>query len=74
MKEITFLLRTPTIEVAQLLKAAGVTENGGEAKFLVQEGKVLVDGVLETRRSRKLTEGQVVELQGQIKIIVTRGD
>lgn len=38
--------------------------SGGEAKMLIQEGNVQVNGVVETRRSRKLSGGDVVEAGG----------
>ena len=50
------------IKLDQLLKFANLTENGADAKFLVQRGYVSVDGEVETRRGRKLKGGEVVEV------------
>lgn len=50
------------IKLDQLLKFANLTENGADAKFLVQNGYVSVDGEVETRRGRKLRGGEVVEI------------
>ncbi len=68
MKEVTFELKSDFIELAQLLKAAGVTDSGAEAKLLVQDGGVLVNGEPESRRGRKLRQGDTVELPGTAKI------
>lgn len=50
------------IKLDQLLKFANLTENGADAKFLVQNGYVKVDGEVEQRRGRKLRGGEVVEI------------
>jgi len=52
----------PGITLGQALKAASIAGTGGEAKVLVQMGEVLVNGEVETRRGRKLREGDVVEV------------
>ena len=50
------------IKLDQLLKFANLTENGADAKFLVQNGYVKVDGEVEQRRGKKLRGGEVVEI------------
>lgn len=50
------------IKLDQLLKFANLTENGADAKFLVQNGYVKVDGEVENRRGRKLRGDEVVEI------------
>jgi ribosome-associated protein len=52
----------PGITLGQALKAASIAGTGGEAKVLVQMGEVLVNGEVETRRGRRLKEGDVVEV------------
>jgi ribosome-associated protein len=52
----------PGIALGQALKAASVTGTGGEAKVLIQSGEVRLNGEIETRRGRKLQEGDVVEV------------
>ena len=47
------------------LKLAGVAATGGQAKQLIQQGEVRVNGEVETRRKRKLVEGDVVEVGGE---------
>jgi ribosome-associated protein len=48
--------------LGQALKAASVVGSGGEAKVLIQAGEVFVNGEVETRRGRKLQEGDVIEV------------
>ena len=50
------------ITLGQALKAATLVGSGGEAKVLVQSGEVRVNGEVETRRGRRLEEGDVVEV------------
>ncbi len=62
-------LRDKFIKLGQALKAAGFVESGVEAKEVIQEGLVLVNGEVDTRRGRKLYEGDVVSFENQtIKI------
>ena len=51
------------ITLGQALKAADLVGSGGEAKLLIQEELVLVNGEVETRRGRRLVAGDVVELE-----------
>ena len=44
------------------LKAASLAGSGGEAKVLIQAGEVSVNGEVETRRGRRLEEGDVIEV------------
>jgi ribosome-associated protein len=55
-------IRTEAIAVDALLKFAGIAGTGGEAKFLVQSGRVLVNGTPETRRGRRLGPGDRVRI------------
>ena len=50
------------ITLGQALKAANIIGTGGEAKILIQGGEVRVNSEIETRRGRKLHEGDVVEV------------
>ncbi|MBP3352651.1 MAG: RNA-binding S4 domain-containing protein [Lachnospiraceae bacterium] len=62
-------LREDYIKLGQALKAAGLVENGVDAKFVIQDGLVKVNGSIETQRGKKLVAGDVVEFDGeQIKI------
>lgn len=69
MEHIKIRQNEEFIKLGQALKAVGVVESGVEAKEVIQEGLVLVNGEIDTRRGRKLYEGDLVEFDGiQIKI------
>lgn len=55
---------TDSIALDQFLKWAQVVPSGGMAKQLIQAGEVLVNGECETKRSRRLTIGDEVEVRG----------
>ena len=62
-------LRDEFIKLGQALKAANLVENGVEAKYVIQDGLVYVNGKQELQRGKKLTEGDLVEFKGNtIKI------
>ena len=61
--------RTDYILLQQLLKKEDIVSTGGESKMIIQEGLVSVNGIVETRRGRKLYSGDVVEANGK-KIVV----
>lgn len=64
-------LREEYIKLGQALKAAGVVGSGVDAKFVIQDGKVKVNGAIEIQRGKKLYDGDLVEYDGeQIKIIM----
>ena len=54
-----------TLRLDHFLKLSGITDTGGQAKLLIQGGAVSVNGEPETRRSRKLSRGDVVEVEGK---------
>lgn len=65
----TIKLRDEFIKLGQALKAAGLVESGVEAKEVIQDGQVSVNGEIDTRRGRKLHGGDVVSFGGEeIKI------
>jgi ribosome-associated protein len=53
------------IRLGQLLKLSGLAESGAEARALVQEGLVQVNGEVETRRGRQLHRGDLVAVGGE---------
>jgi len=62
-------LKEDYIKLGQALKAAGLVDSGVEAKFVIQDGLVYVNGNVELQRGKKLMDGDVVEFDGnQIKI------
>ncbi len=67
MEDENGLMMTPTdtIKLDQFLKLKGIVQTGGEAKLLIQSGEVRVNGKTETRRGRKLVEGDRVSALGE---------
>jgi ribosome-associated protein len=67
-----FTLRGEHITLDALLKATGLAGSGGEAKMLIQDGQVQVNGNPETRRGRKLRAGDEVVL-GTARVLLQAG-
>ena len=62
-------LRDDFIKLGQAIKAAGLVESGVEAKIVIQNGEVKVNGAVETQRGKKLTGGEIIYYNGEeIKI------
>jgi ribosome-associated protein len=57
------------IRLDQFMKLAGLVKSGGEAKYLIQSGEVSVNGVVETRRAKKLAPGDRVTFEGQTAVV-----
>ena len=64
-------LRDEFIKLGQALKLAGVVEDGVEAKYVIADGLVKVNGEVDVRRGRKVYEGDVISYDGN-EIKVTR--
>ncbi|HBA49608.1 MAG TPA: RNA-binding protein [Lachnospiraceae bacterium] len=64
-------LREDYIKLGQALKAAGLVETGAEAKVVVQDGLVRVNGQIEVQRGKKLVAGDMVEYRGKTVKIET---
>ena len=58
------VITTPFIKLDSFLKFCGAAETGGQAKELVQGGKVLVNGEVCTKKRKKLRRGDVVAVDG----------
>jgi ribosome-associated protein len=58
-------IRGDMIRLGQLLKVAGIVDSGGEAKALIADGGVTVNGEPETRRGRQMHAGDLLEAAGQ---------
>ena len=66
----TSVFREDFIKLGQALKAVGYVESGVEAKDVIQNGLVLVNGEIDTRRGRKLYDGDIVIFDGEeIRIV-----
>ncbi len=57
-----FKIEGDFIELIQLLKALGVAETGGHAKFIVEDGEVIRNGEVELRKRAKLIPGDIIEI------------
>ena len=57
-------IKTEFITLGQFLKFSGIISNGSEAKFFVLEEKILVNGIEENRRGRKLYDQDIIEIFG----------
>lgn len=58
------------IELNKLLKITQLANSGGEANQLISDGYVLVNGLHETQKRKKLRKGDVVELDGEVIEII----
>ncbi|MFV0553304.1 MAG: RNA-binding S4 domain-containing protein [Mangrovibacterium sp.] len=65
-----FKLQTEYIELIKLLKTLRLVESGGMAKNVVDEGYVLRNGEVETRKRAKLVKGDIIEFNGDTVRIV----
>lgn len=62
-------LRDDYIKLGQAIKFANLVEDGVEAKYVIQDGLVKVNGEVDVRRGRKLYDGDIVSFDGnEIKI------
>jgi ribosome-associated protein len=59
------------IELCQFLKFGGLADSGGQAKLAVAQGLVLVNGIVETRKRKKLAVGDIVVFEGQTIVVGT---
>jgi ribosome-associated protein len=66
-------IRDDMIRLGQLLKLASLAEDGIQAKQLIEDGLVKVNGAIEERRGRQLHPGDVVSVNGEAVRIVQEG-
>lgn len=70
METIEIKLRDDFIRLGQALKAAGAADSGVDAKFMIQDGLVQVNGQTELQRGKKLYDGDVAVCKGMtIKVV-----
>jgi len=62
---VEFTLRDEYIKLGQLLKAVNIVSSGVDAKILIGDGLVKVNGEVDLRRGRKVIAGDVVEVNGK---------
>lgn len=66
----TITIRDEFIKLGQALKLAGLVDSGVDAKYVIQDGQVSVNGQVELQRGKKLHNGDVFEFDGkQVKVL-----
>ena len=67
MKEIE--VSKEPVELFKILKFEGLAASGGEAKALIADGQVLVNGQVETRKRKQIASGDILEFAGQKHLV-----
>ena len=70
MQTETVSIHTEFIKLQDLLKFAGTGETGGDAKLIIQEGRVTVNGEVCTMRGKKLRPGDRAAIDGETELLV----
>lgn len=70
----TIKIYTPIIKLDALLKFAAMTSTGGEAKALIQEGNVMLNGTICTERGKKIRHDDVITVNGEEYLIQLQTD
>lgn len=63
-------IKTEYIKLQDLLKFAGAVETGGDAKLIIQEGRVTVNGETCTMRGKKMRPGDRAAIDGELELVV----
>ncbi len=63
MKDV--ILKKEPVELYKILKFEGMATSGGEAKTVIADGKVSVNGIIETQKSKKIMSGDVIEYNSE---------
>ena len=63
-------IHTEFIKLQDLLKLAGAVETGGDAKLIIQEGRVSVNGEICTMRGKKMRPGDCAVIDGETELVV----
>jgi len=64
MREVK--ITSEPVELYKILKFEGMVSSGGEAKSVIAEGRVLVNGQVETRKRKKIVSGDIIEIGKEI--------
>ncbi len=70
MESHTVKIQTEFIKLQDLLKFAGAVETGGDAKLIIQEGRVAVNGEVCTMRGKKMRPGDRAAIDGETELVV----
>lgn len=60
---ISVKLKDEFIKLGQALKVAGIVQSGVEAKYMIQDGLIKVNGKVEIQRGKKLYKGDIIETE-----------
>lgn len=67
--ETVVVVKAEPIELCQLMKFGGLIESGGAAKQVISEGQVLLNGVVEIQKRKKVRAGDRVTFSGQTILV-----
>ena len=68
-----FVISDEYIELNKLLKASGLCDTGGQAKIVIEDELVTVDGEIETRKRRKIKDGMIVKYSSHsVKVVLKK--
>ena len=70
MESYNIKIHTEFIKLQDLLKFAGAVETGGDAKLIIQEGRITVNGAICTMRGKKLRPGDKACIDGETELVV----
>jgi ribosome-associated protein len=59
------LINKEPVELFKILKFEGIASSGAEAKDLITEGNVLVNGIIEKQKRKKMVTGDTIEVNGE---------
>lgn len=71
---IQVTIRDASIKLGQFIKLANLVETGGEAKQVIADGLVTVNGEVETRRGRTLVDKDEVRVHGQSAVVLAESE
>jgi len=54
-------IKKEPVELYKILKFEGLASSGGEAKWVIEQGRVVVNGLVETRKRKKIVSGDIIE-------------
>ena len=70
MESYNMKIHTEYIKLQELLKFAGAVETGGDAKLIIQEGRVTVNGETCTMRGKKMRPGDKCAIDNELELVV----
>lgn len=74
MRATIYLEDDEYITLCDLLKLTGLVDSGGYAKLLIADGQVLRNGQIETRKTAKIRDGEIIEWDGNVLEVVNGHD